>query len=156
MTQTQNASNYSNKKQIGRADPGRRIGDSEIGVCLDPGIKGSCTTSRRSSLQIYSNGKALAVECKFQGTQGTTDEKIPYALQDLEALWLPGCLVYAGEGWSKGVLHTLEASRLAAYCLPTTKGPSAETKEMDHIIGAVFGLWAQVLKLNGKRFELKP
>ncbi len=102
------------------------------------------------------DNKALAVECKFQGTQGTTDEKIPYALQDLEALWLPGCLVYAGEGWSKGVLHTLEASRLAAYCLPTTKGQSAETKEMDHIIGAVFGLWAQVLKLNGKRFELKP
>lgn len=34
------------------------------------------------------------------GSQG--DEKIPYALQDLEAKWIPGCVVYAGEGWSQG------------------------------------------------------
>ena len=31
--------------------------------------------------------------------------------QDLEALWVPGCLAYAGKGWSRGVLHTLEGSR---------------------------------------------
>ena len=61
-----------------------------------------------------SDRKALAIECKYQDTLGTVDEKIPYALADLEALWVPGCLVYAGEGWSRGVLHTLEASRLAA------------------------------------------
>ena len=30
----------------------------------------------------------------------------------------PGCLAYAGDGWSRGILHTLEASPLAAYCLP--------------------------------------
>jgi len=65
-----------------------------------------------------SDQRAIAIECKFQEVQGTTDEKIPYALQDLEALWIPGCIAYAGEGWSRGVLHTLEQSRLAAYCLP--------------------------------------
>ena len=62
--------------------------------------------------------RAIAIECKYQGAQGTVDEKIPYALQDLEALWIPGLLVYAGGGWSRGVLHTLEGSRRAAYCLP--------------------------------------
>jgi len=61
--------------------------------------------------------RALGVECKYQEVQGTTDEKIPYALQDLEALWIPGCLVYAGTGWSTGVLHTLEGSRRAVHCL---------------------------------------
>ena len=54
--------------------------------------------------------KAIAIECKYQDSMGTVDEKIPYALQDLEALWVPGCLVYAGKGWSRGVLHSLEAS----------------------------------------------
>ena len=57
--------------------------------------------------------KAIAIECKYQDSMGTVDEKIPYALQDLEALWVPGCLVYAGKGWSRGVLHTLEGKPLA-------------------------------------------
>lgn len=91
--------------------------------------------------------KALALECKYQQVQGTTDEKIPYALQDLEALWIPGCLVYAGDGWSKGVLHTLEGSRLAACCLPVRPdlARTPATRELDHIVGAVFGLWDHVL-----------
>jgi hypothetical protein len=33
-----------------------------------------------------SDQRALALETKYQEVQGTTDEKIPYALQDLEAL----------------------------------------------------------------------
>src|SRR5689334_19849097 len=33
---------------------------------------------------------AFAIECKYQKVSGTADEKIPYALQDLEALWIPG------------------------------------------------------------------
>lgn len=77
--------------------------------------------------------RALALEAKYQEVQGTTDEKIPYALQDLEALWIPGCLVYAGPGWSKGVLHTLEGSRRAVYCLPerTELARTNATRELD-------------------------
>ena len=98
--------------------------------------------------------KAIALECKYQDTQGTVDEKIPYALDDLAALWIPGCLVYAGEGWSRGILHTLEASKLAARCLPS--GPestmhSAETRELDHVLAATFGLWELVLPAS-RRF----
>lgn len=91
--------------------------------------------------------QALAIECKFQDVQGTTDEKIPYALEDLEALWVPGCLVYAGEGFSRGILHTLEASKRAAYCLPTPTSElhDAETRQLDHILAATFGLWELVL-----------
>jgi hypothetical protein len=98
--------------------------------------------------------KAVAIECKYQDSLGTVDEKIPYALLDLEALWVPGCLVYAGKGWSRGVLHSLEASRLAAYCLPErdklTK--TRQTRELDHMLAAVFGFWDLVLPAS-KRFR---
>ena len=101
--------------------------------------------------------KAIAIECKYQDSQGTVDEKIPYALQDLEALWVPGLLVYAGTGWSKGVMHSLEASRFAAYCLPdaTSLARGRETRELDHILASVFGFWELVLPAN-KRFRTAP
>lgn len=91
--------------------------------------------------------RALALEAKYQEVQGTTDEKIPYALQDLEALWIPGCLVYAGPGWSKGVLHTLEGSRRAVHCLPERPelGRTNATRELDHVLAAVFALWDHVI-----------
>ena len=94
-----------------------------------------------------SDQRALAIECKYQDTLGSVDEKIPYALDDLAALWVPGCLVYAGRGWSKGVLHQLEASRLAAYCLPERPGLSRSkaTRELDYILAATFGFWEQIL-----------
>ena len=100
-----------------------------------------------------SDQRAIALECKYQDSQGTTDEKIPYALEDLEALWLPGCLVYAGEGWSRGILHTLEASKLAARCLPAPDAAlqSYETRELDHVLAATFGLWELVLPAS-RRF----
>lgn len=99
------------------------------------------------------NQRSLAIECKYQRTKGTTDEKIPYALQDLAAMWIPGCLCYAGDGWSKGVLHTLEGSRAAVYCLPDANRlePTSHTRELDHVIAAVFGLWDLVLPRH-KRF----
>jgi hypothetical protein len=94
-----------------------------------------------------SDQTVLGLEAKYQEVPGTTDEKIPYALQDLEALWIPGCLVYAGAGWSKGVLHTLEGSHRAAYCLPLLPDltRTRETRELDHVLAAVFGLWDRVL-----------
>jgi hypothetical protein len=91
--------------------------------------------------------RALAIECKFQNVSGTADEKIPYALQDLEALWIPGCLVYGGDGWSDGVLHTLRGSKRAVHCLPRAPYTERtdETRELDHIVAAVFGLWDFVI-----------
>lgn len=90
--------------------------------------------------------KALAVECKWQTGGGTTDEKIPYALQDIASMWIPGCLAYGGSGWSKGVLATLEGSRFAVACEPADdQGRTRKTLELDHVIGAVFGFWDIVL-----------
>ena len=90
-----------------------------------------------------SSNKAFAIECKFQDSEGTVDEKIPYALDDLRALPMAGCIAYAGKGFSDGVLHMLEASSHAAYCLPgREQGDStAETKELDHLLATHFGWW---------------
>jgi PD-(D/E)XK nuclease superfamily domain len=91
--------------------------------------------------------RAVAIECKFQEHQGTTDEKIPYALDDLDALWVPGCIAYAGDGWSRGILHTLAASKHAVSCLPRRPAleRTGETRELDHVIAALFGLWQEVI-----------
>ena len=89
------------------------------------------------------NQKAFAIECKFQDSQGTVDEKVPYALDDLRALPMAGCIAYAGEGFSSGVLHMLAASRYAAYCLPLLgqAETSSATKELDHLLAVHFGWW---------------
>jgi hypothetical protein len=87
--------------------------------------------------------KAFAIECKFQDSQGTVDEKIPYALDDLRALPMDGCIAYAGQGFSDGVLHMLAASPHAAYCLPAAGQieTTPDTKELDHVVAVHFGWW---------------
>ena len=87
--------------------------------------------------------EAFAIECKFQDSQGTVDEKIPYALDDLQALPIAGCIAYAGSGFSQGVLHMLAASRHAAFCLPVPGqvDTTADTRELDHLLAVHFGWW---------------
>jgi hypothetical protein len=89
------------------------------------------------------NNKAFAVECKFQDVQGTVDEKVPYALDDLRALPMAGGIAYAGKGFSDGVLHMLAASKHAAYCLPAVgqTETTPATKELDHLLAAHFEWW---------------
>ena len=112
---------------------------------------------RRVDLFILSpvEKRALALECKYQDSSGTADEKIPYTLQDLAALRMPSALAYAGTGFSEGVLHLLQASELAAYCLPDDTfapvgrraGDSIDsgTWQLDHIVAMTFGWWDVLL-----------
>jgi hypothetical protein len=102
--------------------------------------------------------KAFALECKYQDVSGTADEKIPYTLQDLAALRMPAAVAYAGVGFSEGVLHLLQSSELAAYCMPddTLKplgrrsGESIDsgTWQLDHILAMAFGWWDVIV--NGR------
>jgi hypothetical protein len=93
------------------------------------------------------DSRAFAVECKYQDSPGTVDEKIPYALDDLDALPMAGCIAYAGRGFSDGVLHMLNASPRAAYCLPVEGQieSTIDTRELDHLIAAHFGWWDVIL-----------
>jgi hypothetical protein len=108
---------------------------------------GKTIIGKNRSIDVFcvsaDSDKAFAIECKFQDSEGTVDEKIPYALDDLEALPMAGCITYAGQGFSEGVLHMLEASPYAAYCLPTEgqSDSTAETKELDHLLAAHFAWW---------------
>ena len=64
---------------------------------------------------------------------------------------MPATLVYAGSGFSEGVLHFLKSSEDAAYCLPTESlAPEARrgqgtidtgTWQLDHILAMSFGWW---------------
>ena len=107
-------------------------------------------------------GTALCVECKYQDSCGTADEKIPYALNDLASQRIPGVIVYAGAGFSAGVLHLLQGSEHAAYCLPDESlrsssrgsGPlSSGTWQLDHIIAQTFKFWDVILG-NKRPIEL--
>lgn len=106
-------------------------------------------------LHVAETNQVLALECKYQDSSGTADEKIPYALEDLAALRVPACIVYAGGGFSAGVLHLLQGSPMAAYCLPGdelervarphTGSLDAGTWQLDHIVALTFGWWDLVL-----------
>ena len=87
--------------------------------------------------------KAFVIECKFQDTKGTADEKISYALDDIVALPISGCIAYAGQGFSDGVRHRLASSPHAAYCAPVDgqAEPTSETTELDQMLAVHFGWW---------------
>jgi hypothetical protein len=88
----------------------------------------------------------LAIECKYQDTFGTVDEKIPYAIQDMQAMGVPVCLAYAGSGFSSGILHMLAACPIAAQCLPAPSlEPSLETRELDIALAMAFRFWDLVV-----------
>jgi hypothetical protein len=55
---------------------------------------------------------------------------------------LPGCLAYAGEGFSHGILHMLRASDMAAYCLPREDLVASDaTWQLDHVLAMHFRWW---------------
>lgn len=90
---------------------------------------------------------AMAIECKYQDSLGTADEKIPYALEDIAKVGMPVCLTYAGEGFSEGIRHMLAASPNAAYCLPTDAlGPTDATRELDAALARTFKWWDLVVR----------
>lgn len=105
--------------------------------------------NRRLDLFVLdrNSGSAFALECKYQDSAGTVDEKIPYALADLDALAMSAGLVYAGQGFSKGIQDMLSAAPKAAYCLPEQNSwrRTARTRELDHMLAIAFGWWDIVI-----------
>jgi hypothetical protein len=96
----------------------------------------------------------LAIECKYQDTLGTVDEKIPYAIQDMQAMGMSVCLAYAGSGFSDGILHMLAGCPIAAACLPPpTLEPTRETRELDVAVAMAFKWWDLAVQ-NKKPFTL--
>jgi hypothetical protein len=61
----------------------------------------------------------------------------------MQSLPMGGCIVYAGSGFSSGLLHMLQASEIAAYCFPNTKDlqSTKDTWELDHLLAMHFRWW---------------
>jgi hypothetical protein len=124
----------------------KRFGSRHVKVYREIKV-GKTIIGKNRCLDVFcvceASNRAFAIECKYQDSQGTVDEKIPYALDDLRALPMAGCIAYAGQGFSDGVRHMLAASRHAAYCLPVIgqTETTSDTKDLDHLLAAHFGWW---------------
>jgi hypothetical protein len=54
--------------------------------------------------------RRLGIECKYQGTAGSAEEKIPAIIQDISAWPIPGLVVFSGIGFSENIKSFLIAS----------------------------------------------
>ncbi len=77
----------------------------------------------------HTNGKRLGVECKYQGTTGSAEEKIPATIQDLAAWPISGIVAFDGDGFSE---------RMRFYLLST--GKAVELEDLEDWLRLYFGL----------------
>ncbi len=47
--------------------------------------------------------QTLGIECKFQSSGGTAEEKIPTTIRDIDAWPIPGIVVIAGQGFTNNM-----------------------------------------------------
>ncbi len=66
-------------------------------------------------MQDRSLGKILGVECKYQGTAGSAEEKIPATIHDIEYWPIPGIVVIDGPGFSENMKGFLMATGKAVW-----------------------------------------
>ncbi len=59
--------------------------------------------------------KVLGIECKFQGTSGSAEEKIPATIKDIEYWPIPGIVVIDGPGFSSNMMGFLMATGKAVW-----------------------------------------
>lgn len=125
------------------------FGQRNIAVYREVNIgKSIIGKNRRVDILVIdqASNKAVAIECKYQSTTGTVDEKIPYTLNDAKAMQMDAYVAYGGNGFSKGVIHMLEASELACYAEPQealieSYIRTKNTQELDQILAMRFGWW---------------
>jgi hypothetical protein len=73
--------------------------------------------------------KRLGIECKFQGSAGSAEEKIPTTIQDIAAWPIPGIVVFEGDGFSMNMRSFLLAS-----------GKAVEFQDLEDWLRLFFGL----------------
>ena len=74
-------------------------------------------------------GKSLGIECKYQQTAGSTEDKLVYTVTDFDARPVSHILVFGGEGFSKNI---------KGYLLST--GKAVELKQLRNYLVFYFGL----------------
>ncbi|MCS7000123.1 MAG: hypothetical protein RML15_07905 [Bacteroidota bacterium] len=76
------------------------------------------------------SGKSLGIECKAQETAGTTEEKLPATIHDIEAWPIPGIVVLSGKGFSE---------QMKSFAFSTGKAVLLE--ELEDWLRLYFGLY---------------
>lgn len=76
-----------------------------------------------------STRRTIGVECKYQGTSGTAEEKIPAIIDDISAWPIPGLVVFDGAGFSTNMRHYLFST-----------GKAVEFEDLDAWLRLFFGL----------------
>lgn len=71
----------------------------------------------------------LGIECKFQGTTGTAEEKIPAILSDIDAWPIRGIVVISGKGFSPNMRYFLISS-----------GKAVDVEDLEDWLRLYFGL----------------
>jgi len=66
-------------------------------------------------IRDQARGKVLGVECKYQGTSGSAEEKIPATLRDIEYWPIPGIVVIDGPGFSENMKGFLMSTGKAVW-----------------------------------------
>ena len=72
---------------------------------------------------------SLGIECKYQGSKGSAEEKIPATIEDIKAWPIRGIVVYSGEGFSLN---------MQSYLLST--GTAVELCDVEKWLELYFGL----------------
>jgi hypothetical protein len=81
---------------------------------------------------VFTSARAarrLGVECKYQGTAGSAEEKIPTTIADIAAWPIPGIVVFSGDGFSANMRSFLIAS-----------GKAVEMVDVESWLRLFFGL----------------
>lgn len=73
--------------------------------------------------------RTLGIECKYQGVQGSAEEKIPATIQDLDAWPIRGLVVFSGEGFSPN---------MNSFLIST--GKAVELEDLEEWLMLYFGL----------------
>jgi hypothetical protein len=73
--------------------------------------------------------KVLGIECKYQKTSGTIEEKLPATIEDIKAWPINGIVVYGGEGITEN---------MKSYLVST--GKALEFEELESWLKLYFGL----------------
>jgi hypothetical protein len=71
----------------------------------------------------------LGLECKFQGTTGTAEEKIPAIVSDIDAWPIRGIVVISGKGFSPNMRYFLISS-----------GKAVDVEDLEDWLRLYFGL----------------
>jgi len=111
------------------AEIGRALG---LEATIEVGVGRRVWGARRKIdvvLKCRETRVSLGVECKFQATGGSAEEKIPATIQDIRAWPIRGIVVYSGAGFSQN---------MESYLLST--GMAVELRDLKKWLELYFGL----------------